>query len=488
MKELKTLEPERVFYFFNEISRIPRGSGNEKAVSDYIARFARGNGLQVFQDDKNNLIIKKAGSAGYENSKPVIIQGHMDMVCEKNAGTEHDFTTQPIKLIVDGDYVKADGTTLGADNGIALAYAMALLEGSYAHPFLEVVLTTNEETGMDGASFLDASRLDGRRLINIDEETEGRFIVSCAGGVKSVIHVPVEYEETPKGMLLAELNVLGLKGGHSGMEIDKQRANANILMGRLLSHLSARFKIFICGLSGGLKDNAIPREAQALFYLNPSDFDAIAKIVNEKETELKAEYKAADPDIYVTFSKDENTEKTGAGVKPITKESLDKILAVLTLIPDGALFYGTDPERTVETSNNAGVMRLNDGEFTVHNAVRSSVYSRKELEREKLKYLAAITGGYVTENGDYPSWEYTAESPLRELFVETYEETYGRKPMVSAIHAGLECGIFAKKIKGADMIAFGPDIIGAHTPEEKMSISSVGRTWELLLKILEKMK
>ncbi|KAI4453455.1 cytosol non-specific dipeptidase [Holotrichia oblita] len=461
MDKLKSLQPENVFDFFEKISRIPRPSGNEEAVSGYIAEFAKERGLWTYQDEKFNLIIRKEASAGYENSPSVIIQGHLDMVCEKNAGTEHDFYTQPLDIETDGEFVWANGTTLGADNGIAAAYAIALLDGDYAHPPLEIVLTVDEETGMGGAKHLDASFINGKRMINIDEETEGRFIVSCAGGLKSTLHVPLTFEDIPKGTIATVLNIKGLTGGHSGMEIDKQRANANILTGRLLSYISSKFKIYLCDMSGGLKDNAIPREATALFFINPLDYDEIYECVTEKEKELKAEYKAADPDIAIIFKKADNEKIKNVLLKVVSKESLMGIISALTLIPDGVLFYGTDPERTVETSNNAGVMRMNTGEFTVQNAIRSSVATRKEYVREKLIKIAALVNGYETSTGDYPAWEYKEESALREIFIETFKGMYNKTPTVSAIHAGLECGIFAKKILGADMIAFGPDISAA---------------------------
>lgn len=488
MEKLKSLKPENVFYFFEKISSIPRCSGNEKAVSDYIADFARKKGLWVHQDEKNNLIIRKDAAAGYESIQPVIIQGHLDMVCEKNADTEHDFDTQPIELVTDGEYVWANATTLGADNGIAVAYAMALLDGDYAHPPIEVLLTTNEETGMDGAAFVDASLLTGKRIINIDEETEGRFIVSCAGGLKSVLHIPLEFEDVPKGMTLAVLEVKGLIGGHSGMEIDKQRANANILLGRILRHVCASIKIKLCDLTGGSKDNAIPREAVALFLVDTLEYDELRKCVLEKETEIRHEYRMADKDIRVTLEKAVFSDKGERTEKAVSEKSLDSILSLLTLVPDGAFFYGTDPGRTVETSNNVGVMRIEAGEFKVENAIRSSVASRKEYIREKLVRLAVALGGYETKKSDYPAWEYAPESRIREIFVEAYARMFGKNPEVSGIHAGLECGIFAKKINSADMIAFGPDIYGAHSPDERMSVSSVGRMWEFLLMVLEEMK
>jgi len=480
--QTEDLKPERVFCFFREISAIPRASGNEKAVCDYIENFARGLNLWTRRDEKHNLIIRKNGSVGYENKPAVIIQGHLDMVCEKNAACEHDFKRDPLRLQTDGEFIWATGTTLGADNGVAVAYAMALLEGDYKHPPLEVVLTADEETGMRGAAVLDTSVLTGKRFINIDEETEGHFVASCAGGIRSTLHIPLKYENAPDGTSAAAvIEIKGLKGGHSGMEANKQRANANILMGRLLNAVSAGYKIQLYDFTGGLKDNAIPREARAFIYVNPADFENVRQCAKETERVFKDEYKNSDPDITVEVI------AGTAGAPPLKSKSFKKIISVLTILPDGVFFYGNDENRTPETSSNAGAVYIKDRELVIHIAVRSSVETRKQWVRGRLSRLAAALGGYETAAGDYPAWEYSEKSGLRDIFTQTYLELYDKKPEISVTHAGLECGMFSQKIKGVDTIAIGPDIYGAHSPDERMSVASAGRVWEFLLRVLEKL-
>jgi len=413
-------------------------------------------------------------------------------VCEKNAACEHDFTSEPLELITDGDYVWAGGTTLGADNGIAVAYAMALLEGDYKHPPLEVVLTTDEETGMNGAAFLDVSLLSGRRLINIDEETEGHLVVSCAGGVRSEIHIPIEFQDVKEGTTAVLIEIKGLKGGHSGMEINKQRANANILMGRLLFEINEKYRIWLSQIKGGLKDNAIPREALALIYINPADYSGLSDFVSEMENVFRNEYKQADPLITARVLKPVKSRE--AFLKVVTDHSQYEILSLLALMPNGVIYYANGESQkgavmTPETSLNAGIMKLdeNECEFIIQSALRSSVNSRKQDLRRRLTRLAGVFLGRNIWSGDYPAWEYNEKSELRDLFTQTYAETYQKNMEISSTHAGLEGAVFAQKIKGADIAAFGPDIYGAHSPDEKISVTSARRTWEFLLRVLEKM-
>ncbi|MDR1687589.1 MAG: aminoacyl-histidine dipeptidase [Clostridiales bacterium] len=489
---------EKVLGYFKKISSIPRGSGNEGEICEYIENFAKERNLSVYRDEHFNLIIKKPASADCGNdAKPVIIQGHLDMVCEKNADTEFDFKTQPLKLITEGDFIRASGTTLGADNGIALAYAMELMDGNYTHPPLEIVLTADEETGMTGALLLDTSSLSGKRLINIDEETEGNFVVSCAGGVKSLVRLPLIFEETPPELTEVTVSIKGLKGGHSGFAIKKQRANANILMGRVLNHLLGKIDFRLASLNGGLKDNAIPREAVAVLYVSPADFDKLAVLTREIAQIIKHEYEYEDPDISVeaAVSKEEASGKAisnaasseknaSSNAQTVTAECLGRVISLLTVIPNGVYFYDDETAKSVQTSTNAGVMRTEGGELTIQNAVRSSVLSRKQLLHEKIKNLAKLSGGYENSFSDYPEWERAASSKIRDTFTSVYARMYGKKPEVSGVHAGLECGVFSKKIGSTDMIAFGPDIFGAHTPDEKMSLSSAKRMWEFLLAVL----
>lgn len=471
---------EAIFKFFAEISSIPRGSGNERAVSDYIADFARARNLWVHQDEQNSLIIKKPGSRGYEDKEPVIIQGHLDMVCEKNSETDHDFLTDPIKIIVDGDYIRADGTTLGGDNGVAVAYAMALLDGEYTHPPLTVVLTTNEEVGMDGAAFLDPKLLSGSRLINIDNDDEGVFITSCAGGLRMYVRLPVSFEKAPEDKECVKIIVKGLAGGHSGMEIDKGRANANITIARILVELTEKFDICVSEIQGGLKDNAIPREGQGTIYIKSAEKEEISAELKRLEEDLSLEYRTSESAIQLIMEDEKNKSQ-----EVINEKDLPRVFALITSIPNGPLNYSGDIEDLVETSNNLGILRTDkDGVLCVC-AIRSSVVTRKYWLQKQIEVLAKGLGGETESRGNYPAWEYSPKSELRDSAIALYEKMYENPPTVDAIHAGLECGIFAEKIPGVDMLAMGPNILDVHTPQERISISSARRVWEFLLELLK---
>ena len=477
-------EPKTVFRYFEEISRIPRGSGNEKAVSDYIAAFARGLGLPVVQDTAYNLVIRKPGTSGYENAPTVIIQGHMDMVCEKNKGTQHDFLKDPIRLVLDGDFIRADGTTLGGDNGVAIAYAMALLASAdISHPPLEVLLTTDEEVGMGGAAAIDPSLLTGRILINIDTDQEGVFDVSCAGGMRCATKFAFQQEPVPQGLVAISIFIKGLKGGHSGMEIHKERGNANRILGRVLYSLLKQFDLRLAHISGGAKDNAIPREAEAILLIKPEDMAGITAETAELEQSLRHEYRTPDPNLQITVSLAQEAGDTAFEMK-----ALPIIAAALNLTPTGIQHRSLEIEDLVETSSNIGIIRTEGHEIVVTCSLRSSVISRKYDLENRLKLLAAVLGGTMTSIGDYPAWEYNPESPLRDLLIKTFTEMYHKEPVVEAIHAGLECGLFAEKWPGIDMISFGPDILDVHTPEERMSIPSIHRTWNFLQAVLAKIR
>ncbi len=484
MYVLGNCKPTQVFKYFEEISKIPRGSGNEKAVSDYIYRFAVENGLEAVQDDRFNLVIKKTSSAGYENSPTVIIQGHLDMVCEKNNATTHDFLTDPIDVYIDGDFVKARGTTLGGDNGIAVAYAMALMsDRSLMHPPLEIVLTTDEEVGMNGAAALSPQLLTAKMLINIDSEEEGFFLSSCAGGIKCVIDVKADFCEIPNGYKPYTIAVGGLNGGHSGMDIHKERGNSNKIMGCILNALR-ELDIYLQKINGGSKDNAIPRECEVIVFVPRENADFEAKIGQLTET-LSREYAASDPGLTIAVK---TADKCGD--KVFTKQTFEKILSALMLTPNGVIHMSKSIPGLVETSNNLGVVRTDDVNSVVSfvSAIRSSVKSRKYYLLDQLTSLARLLGGSISTRGNYPSWEYNPDSNIRKLFEETYKEMYGKDAVVTAVHAGLECGLFAEKVKGIDMISFGPDMFDVHTPYERMSITSVNNTWEFLINVLSKMK
>lgn len=475
---------EKVFSFFEDISSIPRCSGNEKAISDNIYRFAVDRDLSAVQDEHFNLVIKKAGYSGYENAPPIAIQGHIDMVCDKNRDTVHDFSKDPLQLYIDGDFIKAKGTTLGADNGIAVAYAMALLDSdNIPHPPLEIILTADEEDGMGGAGTLLPELITAKTLINIDSEEEGVFLTGCAGGIKCLIEIEDELFAAPDDYSPVSVRVSGLQGGHSGMDIDKELGNSNKIIGRVLYTVSRKFDIFLRDISGGLKDNAIPRESEAIVYVKNNELDDFVNEIGDLEKTIKHEFIFSDAGLKISAERTVLTDR-----RVFSEEMSGKIISALILIPNGPLNMSAAIQGLVETSNNLGIVRTDFGRIFFTNAVRSSVVSRKYNVVGQLNSLAELLGGRFSVYNEYPAWEYNPDSKIRELFVETYREMYSKEPVVTAIHAGLECGIFAEKMKGIDLISFGPNIYGAHTPDEKLSISSVRNVWEFLLNVLKKLR
>lgn len=479
MAVLAGLKPEKVFYFFEELCRIPHGSGNTKAISDYLVNFAKERGLEYYQDESNNVVIYKKASEGYEQAPVTILQGHCDMVAEKTPESEHDFEKDGLKLMIEEDFITADQTTLGGDDGIAVAYMMAVLDDdSLKHPALECVITTDEEIGLLGAKALDASVLKGKYLINMDSEEEGYLWISCAGGLTGISRIPVEYQETEGEV--AELVIDGLTGGHSGAEIDKIRANANKLMGRFLYGLGQKAGYTIAELEGGTKDNAITRKGRALLVVNPQEKDALEAYAAAYQAELRKEYSGTDGQITVSVAfRGENT------IPALSMTSREKAVFFLMNVPYGVEKMSGEIDGLVETSNNIGVLKLNETELYASCGVRSSVGSAKLYVSDKIQYLTEFLGGEYTVEGDYPAWEFKKDSRLRDLMVDSYEELFGEKPLVKAIHAGLECGLFYDKIPGLDSVSFGPTMKDIHTTEEKLSISSTARMWDYLVKVLE---
>ncbi|ASW44011.1 aminoacyl-histidine dipeptidase [Clostridium isatidis] len=484
MKVLQNLEPKKVFEYFEEISQIPRGSGNEKQISDYLVSIAKKLNLEVTQDEALNVIIKKPGTKGYENSPTVIIQGHMDMVCEKNKGVNHDFEKDPIKLRIIDDMIYATDTTLGADNGIAVAYALALLASTdIPHPPLEVLLTTDEETGMSGAMAVSREHLKGKLLINLDNEEEGDFLVSCSGGIRSKFEFSADLEKRADNTSLLDISISGLKGGHSGMDIIKERGNSNKLLGRVLKNLLAEVDFRLVSLNGGSKDNAIPREADALIVINESDLDKAKELVNKWQEIFFNELKTQDPGVKVKVSevKEEITEI-------FTKDSTEKAVNLLYLIPNGIDTKSPTIKDLVQSSTNLGVVRTENNKVHYDSAIRSSVESLKEEIVLRSKTIADIIGCKFNTTANYPGWEYNPDSKLRELCLDVYKRMYGKDGNIVAIHAGVECGLFNEKLGGLDMISFGPDLFDVHTPEEHMSIKSVQNVWEYLKEVLKELK
>lgn len=482
MGVLENLEPKRVMYYFEQISQIPRGSGNEEQISNYLVDFAKSHNLEYIQDHLNNVIIFKKATAGYEEAPAVILQGHMDMVCEKKEGSSHDFTKDPLKLEVKDGYISAQDTTLGGDDGIAIAYGLALLEGDqYPHPALEFIATVDEEIGLLGAEGIDCSPLKGTRMINLDSEEEGNLWISCAGGLRGNSEIPVQYVQG-EGTAL-EIEISGLTGGHSGAEIDKNRANANLLMGRFLYGLKKAADYEIAALAGGLKDNAIPRQSVSTILVAQEEKEAVLAYAEKVQGDLRSEYQGSDENI--TISVKEKGYMSERVLHPVSRE---KVLFYLNQIPNGVQKMSGSIKGLVETSTNLGILKLAETRLYASSSVRSSVEAARDALSDKIEHLTEFLGGDYEVYGAYPAWEYRKESPLRELMVNVYEKEYGQSPNVVAIHAGLECGLFYKKIADLDCVSVGPNMHDIHTTEERLEIASVERVWKYLLRVLEEMK
>ncbi len=483
MRVCEQLKPKKVFAYFEDICQIPHGSRNTKAISDYCVSFAKDHNLKYIQDEDNNVVIFKEASAGYEACEPIIIQGHLDMVCEKESGVDIDFEKDGLRLYVDGDFLKAEGTTLGGDDGIAVAYALAILDDdSLEHPPLEIVFTVDEEIGMLGAESMDLSMLKGRKLLNIDSDEEGIFLTSCAGGLQAECQLAVSRMEAEG--IQYEIKVGGLQGGHSGSEINKERGNAIWLLGRVLDSLNKDISFAIESMEGGLKDNAIPRDARAVILLESEEAGKdLCDNLQDLEQKLQKEFQSSDPDISISCQKIQQGKSL-----VLHGSTASKILFFLRMMPNGIQHMSMDIEGLVETSLNAGIMRLTEDTFSVCFAVRSSVTSRKMEVADRLTFLTEFLGGEITIAGDYPAWEYKADSVMRERMADTYRDLFGEEPKIEAIHAGLECGLFSGKLPGLDCISFGPNNYDIHTPKERLSISSTERIWKLLVEFLKRMK
>lgn len=471
-----------VLKYFREISDIPRGSGNEKGISDYLVAFAIKHGFDYVQDESLNVIIRKKASPGYEQRPSVVLQGHMDMVCEKNADTDHDFSKDPIRLRTVGDMIYGTGTTLGADNGIGVALGLALLaSGETSHPSLELLLTTDEERGMKGAASIDPEKIEGRILINIDSDREGKFIVSCAGGPTVKTAIPIKWEIADAGLEPFAVKISGLLGGHSGEDIDKGRANAIKLMGRILKNLEGHFAFRLASLSGGMMYNAIPRESEAVVMIRPQDKEGVAERLEELESVLRNEFRSSEPCIQVIFE-----EWQGEASEVFSKETMESAINYLYLVENGIHTMNGDIEGLVESSVSLGVVRTGENEIELKALIRSSVKSIYQEMLIRLEAFAGLFGGEASALGNCPRWQYNPHSWIRELCEETFFKMYGRKAEISAMHAGLECGIFDEIFDGKmDMISLGPDTYEFHTPQEHLSISSAERTWEFLQEVLK---
>ena len=475
-KRLAGLEPAAVFGYFEEICAIPHGSRNTKQISDYLVNFAEEHGLRYIQDEVNNVILLADGTCGMEDHEPVILQGHMDMVCEKDADCPIDMAAEGLDVTHDDSVVFAKGTTLGADNGIAVALAMAILaDKTIPHPPLEVIITVDEEIGLLGAAAIDLSELKGRTLINLDSEGEGIFTVSCAGGCTATISLPVERRAVYGPCI--RLAVDGLQGGHSGADIHLKRGNANKIMGEFMNRIQKIMPLCLTSLAGGTKDNAIPRSCQATLVAMGIHLERINTIAEELQAEIREEFD--EPEVTVqAFDVD------ALGGNSLTTESTAKVIGLLCAAPNGVQSWSKDIEGLVQTSLNMGIVKLGD-RFNITFSVRSSVNNEKTELLEQLKTLANFYEAIYSQVGEYPAWEYKKESRLRDTMVAVYKDMFGKEPKVEAIHAGLECGLFSEKLPGLDCVSIGPQMHDIHTTRERLEIASTERTWNFLLEVLK---
>ena len=475
-QKLQGLQPEKVFAYFEKICSIPHGSGNTKAISDYLVSFAQEHGLKYIQDSLNNVILFASATKGYEDRPAVILQGHMDMVCEKDEDCPLDMTLDGLEVTHDGEYVFAKGTTLGGDDGIALAYALAIVDDeSIPHPALEIVITVDEETGMEGATGIDLSMLKGRTLINIDSEDEGIFTVSCAGGARGTIRLPLQRRAVYGPCV--KLVVDGLQGGHSGVEIHQNRANASKIMGHLLARVQELMPVCITGLSGGSKDNAIPRSCQATLVAMGGHIERINDVCLQLQNEVRQSFQEPQAVIY-------GEDVDALGGNALSTQDSAKVIKLLCEVPNGVQAWSADIEGLVQSSLNLGVTHLDD-DLRLTFSVRSSVNQEKRDLLARLRLISEEFGAQYSEMGDYPAWEYRKDSALRDTMVDVYRKMFGSDPQVVAIHAGLECGILSDKLPGLDCVSIGPQMHDIHTSRERLSIASTERTWRFLLEVLK---
>ncbi len=477
--KLAGLEPAKVFGYFEEICSMPHGSGNTKIISDYLVKFAQKCGLRYTQDADNNVIIWGDGTCGMEDHAPVIIQGHMDMVCEKDADCPIDMDTEGLDVTHDGDYVFAKGTTLGGDDGIAVAFALALLaDPSIPHPPLEVVITVDEEVGMLGAASIDLSELKGRVLLNIDSEDEGIFTVSCAGGATATLSLPVS--RRPVQGPCVKLVVDGLQGGHSGVEIHKNRANANKVMGEFLAKIQEKLPLCLISFGGGAKDNAIPRSCEAKIVALSMNLGCINEIAEALQQQIRTNF--AEPEATV-----QAYDVDALGGNALSTEDTGKVIGLLQSLPNSVQAMSVAMPGLVQTSLNMGIAKLEEDNLSLTFSVRSSVNQEKQALLQKLRETVEFYGGSYSQMGEYPAWEYKEESVLRDTMVRVYKDMFGKDAQVVAIHAGLECGLLGEKLPGLDCVSIGPEMHDIHTSREKLGIASVARTWEFVKEVLKQL-
>lgn len=481
MGKIEELQPERVFYYFEQLSKIPRCSYHEKEVSNYIKSVGEELGLETIQDDVLNVIIRKPATKGYEDSKGIIIQGHMDMVCEKEDDSNHDFSKDPIKLQTDRDYIHADGTTLGADNGIAVAMGLAILEDdTLEHPDIELLVTTSEETEMDGALRLSENVLKGTRLLNVDSEEEGVLVNGSAGGELIEVKIPTEYEEV-SGYSGISIELQGLMGGHSGMEIHKARGNSNRILNNILKEIREDIDIRLISIIGGTKDSAIPRQSIVKVAVKSEDLSKFNEKIEDIKKKTIDEYKSEEPALNIIITNCNSVSKT------LTDKVFDTVILLLDTIPTGVFTKLPQNEDIVESSSNLAIIKTDKEKIIIQVSTRSSSeHVLLELRKKVVEEINKTNAKYSI-SGSYPEWEYNHKSELRDLALELYEEMFGEKMESTVIHAGLECGVFKKKYPQLDIISFGPNMHDVHTPKERLSVSSTERTYKYLVELIKRL-
>jgi dipeptidase D len=472
---------EEILNWFEQINQIPRCSKNEQAICNWLINWAQDNDFAFVTDSVQNLLIKVPASPGYENAPIVVLQGHLDMVCEKTPDSDHDFNTDPIKLIYDGEWVTADKTTLGADNGIAIAIAMAIaLDKDLSHPPLELLFTVDEETGLVGANAIDPGFFEGRILINIDSEEEGHLTIGCAGGFNTQITVPIESRDIPTDFQVITIKGSGMTGGHSGVDINAGKANAIKILNQALYDLTTQVDMRLVDITGGSAHNAIPRDAQATICVPKNEIEKVRALIEAAEIRLKSEYQNTDPDLSIKL---EQTQ--GDFEKSMGREKTAQIIDFIMVLPHGVAAMFTDMKDVVETSNNLANICIEGGKLKVLTTQRSSRLSRLEALTYRIEACARLVGGEAHSENLYPSWQPNNDSPLLAKSVEIYERLFGQKPVVEVMHAGLECGIIGDKIAGMDMISIGPTLKYPHSPDEKLHIGSVEKIWVFLRELLK---
>ncbi len=478
---IEGLQPPLMWKYFAEISRIPRGSKNEAAISDYIVATAKKLGLQVKQDRLGNVVVKKPASPGKQHVRPICLQGHLDMVCEKNADKVHDFMKDPIELVRKGNIMMANGTTLGADNGVAVATNLAIMEDkSLVHGPLELLFTIDEETGLTGASNLAPDSLESKTLMNLDSEEEGALYVGCSGGKDTVATWKAGFEKAPAQTVAFRLKVSGLRGGHSGLEIDKGRGNAIKIINRVLIDLTA-LGARLSAIDGGNKRNAIPRECEAILFIPKKSIDAAKKLVAKYNTTVRAEFATVEKDLSIAL-----TEVSGARKGKVVKKAVQKkLFQTIAALPHGVIKMSADISWLVETSTNVAVINRTKNAIVLATSQRSPVASELDEIVQTVSTIFELGGAAVEQGDGYPGWKPNLESPILKLAITTYKSLYGKEPEVKAVHAGLECGILGERFPGMDMVSFGPTLEAVHSPEEKIFIDTVDRFWKYLLAILK---